>query len=62
MKHSALHVRIIAVVIATVILTALLTTLFFGMVSSSTFSRIKEEELRPRASAVATLVAKGTLC
>ena len=58
MKHSALHARIIAVVIATVILTALLTTRFFGMVSSSTFSRIKEEELRPRADAMARLVAK----
>ena len=58
MKHSALQVRIITVVIATVILTALLTTFFFGMVSSTTFSRIKEQELRPRASAVATLVSR----
>lgn len=55
-KHGVLFMRFFYVVIIAVLMTALFTTLLYNYTSRTVFASIKEEDMRPRAQALARAV------
>ena len=56
MRQSYLFTRVFGVVILTIVMTALFTTFIYNYIATSIFTRIKENELLPRARALGAVL------
>ena len=58
MRQSYLFTRVFGVVILTIVMTALFTTFIYNYIATSIFTRIKENELLPRARALGAVLVE----
>ncbi len=55
-RHSVLFVRLFSVVVLMILVTALITTIIYNFVARSLFTRMKEEELLPKARSIGRMI------